>query len=325
MTVIINTVWGGRISQIVDRQISRIRPRGGHTVVDKESNKVIVVLAKDALATIAYTGVAVANQTWMDCQIANCIAHRKLDLAYIQPGTSYLARPIHTVLSELAINLNGCLNSDSRARIENLTVSIIGWHLGTRLKPFTWEMRRGPAKENGMRYFRLFMSSHRVGKFLRENPLGLCGDTYGDPGDLIDGQLAALANTEGMNHDDIEFYFRDAIRARARQTATVSSDCIAVQLDPRVPDWQARITYYPSTERPEGHSLLSPWVMTPRLICAPSLSTSNFLTSSDCGRYALGGFEDGNTRLRVELRLPIDHVQKGNCIGGAPLPRLRVK
>jgi hypothetical protein len=325
MTVIINTIWGGRISQIVDRQISRVHPMGGHTVVDKESNKVIIILARDALASIAYTGVAVANQTWMDCQIANCIAHRKLELAYLQCGTRYLARPIHAVLSELAINLNGCLNSDSRARLENLTVSIVGWHLGARFKPFAWELRRGPIEHNGMRYFRLLMHSHRVGKFFRENPCGLWGETYGDPGDLVDGRLKDLATMRGMTHDDVEFYFRDAIRSRARQTATVSSDCIAVQLDPRVSEWQARVTYYPSVDRANGHPLLSPWVMTSQLICAPSYRTSNFLPTSDCGRYALGGFEDGNTRLKVELRLPSDDVQNGRRVGGGSLPRPSAK
>ena len=325
MTVIVNTIWGGRISQIIDRQISRPRRDGTHAVVDTESNKVLLVLTRDALVSIAYTGVAVANETWLDCQIANCLAHSKLKMAYIQCGTGYLARPIYVVLRDLAINLNGCLNSDARARVENLTVSVVGWHLGTRLKPFAWELRRGPIEKNGMRYFGLVTSSHRVGRYFRQNPRGLWGETLGDSGELIDGRLTDLGDTIGMNHDDIEFYFRDAIRERSRQTATISSDCIAVQLDPRVEGWQVRVTYYPSEVRTGGYPLLSPWVMTSRLICAPARSTSIFLPVSECGRYALGGFEDGNTNLKVELRLPIDMTQNGRRIGGEMLQRPRAR
>jgi len=321
VTVIINTIWGGRISQVVDRQISRARPGGGRAVVDRESNKVVVILTRDSLASIAYTGIAVANETWMDCQIANCLARSELELAFVQCGTAYLARPIHAVMNELAINLNGRLNSDNRARIENLTVSVVGWHLGKKPKPFAWELRRGPVQRNGMRYFQVLMSSNRVGKHFRENPNGFWGETLGDPGATIDDRLRDLVKIEGMNHDDIELYLRDAVRARALETETVSPDCIAIQLDPRVPEWQVRVTYYPSQDRQDGYPLLSPWVMTPRLICAPSCSYSNFLPVSECERYALGGFEDGNTQLKVQLRLPADQVQSRRVIGGKMLER----
>jgi len=246
-------------------------------------------------------------------------------MAFVQSGTPYLARPIYSVMKELAVNLNGRLNSDQRARIENLTISIVGWHLGRSFKPFAWELRRGEPQANGMRYFKLVTSSNRIGKFFRESPKGLWGETHGDPGALIDGRLSGLAATAGLNHNDIEFYFRDTIRKRAHETDTVGSDCIAVQLDPRAEHWQVRVTYYPSENRADGHPLLSPWVMTSRLICAPSKNCSNSLPVSDCGRYALGGFEDANTNLKVQLRLPVEMTQNARCfrIGGAALTRPR--
>jgi len=321
MTVIVNTIWGGRISQIVDRQISQSLTDGTHAVVDAESNKVVIAFTRDAVVSIAYTGVAVANQTWVDCQIANCLAHTNLEMAFVQCGTRYLFRPVHVVIKELAINLNGCLNSDRRARIEDLTISVVGWHLGKQLKPFAWELRRGERQENGMRYFKLVTSLNRVGKFFREKPNGLWGETLGVPGALVDGRLSGLAKTTGLNHDDVEFYLRDAIRERARETTTVSSDCVAVQLDPRAEDWNVRVTYYPSESRADGHPLLSPWVLTSRLICAPTKYSSNFLPVSDCGRYALGGFEEGNTNLKVQLRLPIEMIQNARRISAAALTR----
>jgi hypothetical protein len=322
MTVIINTIWGGRISQIVDRQISLLLSNGSHSVVDPESNKVVIILTKDALASIAYTGVAVASSAWLDCQIANCLAHRTLDFALCQPGSNYLARPIHTVIKELALNLNGRLNKDSRARTENLVISIVGWHLCSKLKPFAWELKRGAPEPNGMRYFKL--KTHQAGKFARENPTGLWGETLGNPGTIIDERLKELAGTINFTHDEVEEFFRPAIYGRSRETTTVSPDCIAVQLDPRVDSWQARITYYPSEISSERHPLLSPWVLTPRLICAPSRMSSNYLPTSECGRYAIGGFDDGNTNLKVELRIPLRHKQDGGVLSMAYYERKRI-
>ena len=131
MTVIVNSFWGGRITQVVDRQISRRITRSGPVeVVDPASTKVCVVLCGNALLSIAYTGVAVAHLQWMDSVIASCLAHRPLDKAMVEPGAIWLARPVHTVISELTLNLNGRLNSDPLARGLDLHLSIVGWHLG---------------------------------------------------------------------------------------------------------------------------------------------------------------------------------------------------
>jgi hypothetical protein len=323
MTAIVNTFWGGRISQVVDRQVSLRWPNGTYTKADPSANKVLVVLARDALASFSYTGVAAAHRQWMDCQIATCLAHRQLADALIQPGSPYLARPIYTIVKELCLNLNGRLNSDAGARIEDITISVIGWHLGQRYRPFAWELSRGRREENGMRCFGLSTSSNRVGKFLREHPNGLWGETLGNPGNPIDGALQGLAETEGMNHDDIEFCFRDAFRARAAETVTVGADCLAIQLDPRFEEWQVRVTYYPSSETAEQSPVLSPWVMTSRLICAPTIASSNYSPTSECGRYVLGGFEDVNTNLKVQTRLPIENSQTGRGIRYAAQARNR--
>ena len=109
MTVIINAIWGGRITQVVDRQISRRASRAVE-VVDLASTKVCVVRCSNALLSIAYTGVAVVKLGWMDSVLADCLAHRRLEAAIIQPGTPWLGRSAHMVIGELAINLNGRLN-----------------------------------------------------------------------------------------------------------------------------------------------------------------------------------------------------------------------
>lgn len=69
MTVIVNTIWGNRISQIVDRQISQRGAGGSASVVDALSTKACVVLCSNALASIAYTGIAVAHQRWVDAVV----------------------------------------------------------------------------------------------------------------------------------------------------------------------------------------------------------------------------------------------------------------
>ena len=308
MTVIINTFWGGKVSQVVDRQISRRISRQKISTVDEESNKVVIVLTKDALLSIAYTGIAVAHSTWMDCIIAKCLAHRDLPNAMIQPGIPHLARPAHVVINELATNLNGKLNSDKRARNYDLTLSIVGFHLSGKRTPLEWEMKRGEIQKNGNRYFDVKM--HSLGKFLRENPKGLRIEMFGDHGETIEKGMAELGKIEGFDHDDVENYVKDLVRKRAQETNTVSSECIAVQIDLKKPDSQIQVTFYPDEKAP----LLSPWVLTPRLVCAPTIESSSNFPISECGKFVVGGFSDGNTNLNVLCRLPLEFREKDSGI-----------
>ena len=308
MTVIINTIWGGRVSQIVDRQISKKTGSNKYSVVDDESNKALIVLTKDALVSIAYTGIAAANEAWMDCVIADCLAHRKLVNAIAQPGIPYLARPIHAVMKELAINLNGKLNSDSVARSYDLKISVVGFHLSKRKTPLAWELSRGPIERNENRYFKVV--KHQLGKFLRENPNGLWAETLGNPGETIDEGLKALSKTEGMAHNDIEIYLSNLIKTRSFETSTVSGECIAVQLDLRKAKEQVQITFYPTNKAP----MLTPWILTPRLVASPTIMSSSNLPKSNCGNYVISGFEDGNTNLSVISRLPIKFAETSSNV-----------
>ena len=303
MTVIVNTIWGGKVTQIVDRQITIERVRNNYEVYDSESNKLCVILARNALVSIAYTGIAVAHQRWIDCIIAECLAHRELENSMIQPGAAYLNRPIHTIVKELSWNLNGRLNSDNRSRVENLRISIIGFHLTGSYTPLAWELSRGNKEKNGNRYFQI--TKHKVGKFLRENPAGLWGDTLGNPGKTIDEGMQKLSNIVGLDHDGVERYVSDLIKKRSTETSTVSKCCISVQLDPFNNDGQVQVTFYPTTISP----FLSPWVMTPRLICSPALATSSMAKESECSNYVIGGFEDVNTNLNVLTRIPSEYKE----------------
>ena len=308
MTVIVNTVWGGSVSQIVDRQISRKVDSKSHRVVDRESNKVLIVLTKDALVSIAYTGIAVADCTWMDCVIANCLAHKELGSGMFQPGIPHLTRPIHMVIDELALNLNGKLNGDKAARTHDLRLSIVGFHLSDKETPLAWELNRDDIKDNGFRYFKV--KKRKLGKFLREHPNGLWCNTLGDPGNIVDEGLEALGQTKGMTHDDVELYIRELVRKRASETKTVSSECIAVQIDLRRCGSQVQVTFYPDSKA----KLLTPWVLTPRLVSAPSIMTSSCLPVSECGKYVLGGFKDAKTNLNVQSRLPVEYSEESTGV-----------
>jgi hypothetical protein len=275
--------------------------------VDKESNKICLVQTPNAIFSMAYTGVAVANHAWFDCVIANCLAHRQLALALVQPGSRYLARPMHVILDELRVNLNGQLNLDPKAKLESLTVSIVGWHLGRRLTPFFWKMSRGSQNENGFRYFE--MTREHVGKFLRKCPNGLYADYLGDTGTLVQQRLDQLESTNGWNHDDVERHIRQAILDRSKETQTVSGDCLAVQIDPTDGDGHFQVTFYPAQRQDGGYPLVSPWVLTPRMICAPSITSSAYGKMSECGAYLTAGFSDGNTKLHIRTRIPKEHAQ----------------
>jgi hypothetical protein len=304
VTVIVSTIWGGRISILVDRRISR-RSTGHVNVLDDDSNKIVVVQCRGALFAIAYTGIAVVHESWTDSLIANLLAHRKLVSALAQPGSRLLARPAFALIDELKVNLNGALNSESRSRLEKLELLIQGWEYGKgRLIPFSCKLKRGAKRLNGNRYF--YLEHHPVAKFFRENPTGLWGETLGDDGGAIDTALENIASSVGFTHDKVEQLIAQAICVRSLETQTVSPSSYALQLDPRISDSQVTFTFYPHKASTDGYPFFSPWVMTPRMFCSPTKVTSAFAPRSECGDYLLGGFSDGHTLLNVVIRLPIN-------------------
>lgn len=311
MTVIINTIWGGRVCQIVDRHISRSPKNGPVQVIDKLSTKACVFLCKNALASIAYTGISVAHNHWMDTVIASCLARdRKLSDAMIQLGSSLLSRPVHTIIKELSFNLNGQLNSDSSAREHDLHLSIVGWQIYNHHKhprPFSWEMSRDTKDRDGRRYFAIKQNK----LIFREYPHALWGETLGSPGNTINNRLLELEAKKDFTHDDVEKYFKEAISIRATETPTVGSGCLAIQLNPLNADWQVQFTNYPDAYSQEPPRFISAWVLTPRMICAPGWKSASSYDFSECGKYLMDGFKDHQTKLKVRTRLPIDDAHFG--------------
>jgi hypothetical protein len=306
VTVVVGTIWGGRVSVLVDRRISRRLPNGLSEIIDDNSNKILIVQCYGSLFAIAYTGVAVAHESWMDCVIAELLAHQRLPLALVRPGAPLLARPAYALIEELKVNLNGALNSDHRSRSDALELLIQGWQYRKgRLIPFSCKLFRGPRHRDGNRYFEL--DYRPVAKFFRENPRGLWGESLGDDGGAITRAFETLRSTTGFTHDNVEQHLRQAILDRSSETGTVSPACVALQLDPRIPEGQAIFTYYPHERCTWGYPLLSPWVMTPGMICSPSTSTSAYSRRSECGNYLLGGFSDENTNLHVITRLSAEY------------------
>ena len=308
MTVIINSVWGGRVCQVVDRHISQVGRNRETRVVDRFSNKACVVLCKNALVSIAYTGIAVAHRSWMDQVIASCLAHRKLDNAMIQLGAPVLSRPVHSVIHELSLKLNGRLNSDHVAVGQNLQLSIVGWHLGRRCTPLAWELYRGP-RENGMRYFKI--KRHKLNYCKRGK--GLHAETLGNPGDTIDDEIRAIALENGLSHDDIEGRVKAVVAKRSTETLTVGSGCLAIQLDPYNSAGHVQFTNYPGNL--EEHIFKSAWLLTPGMICSPGWESTAGSSVSACGQFLEGGFSDGRTNLVVKTRVPIEGARLGGPMG----------
>ncbi len=312
MTVIVNAIWDGKVCQIVDRQISRSGMLRPVEVVDTTSVKVCVVRCSNALFSVAYTGIAVAHGQWMDAIVARCLAHRPLSETMMQPGIRWLLRPLHVVIRELAINLNGQLNSDNQTRSASIQFSIAGWHLGRNPTPFLWNLLRDLPEKNGMRYFRLQRQS--IGKFLRTYPSGLHAESLGDIGNVVDERLWLLEKVDGFTHDDVERHIRDAIIARSEQTATVGRSVLAVQLDPRDINGQVTFTNYPSSEDDSRPHLQSGWTLSPFMVCSPGTSSTVGATYSSCSKYVEGGYIDVNANLHVRTRVPIEAVHHGGAM-----------
>jgi hypothetical protein len=310
MTILAASIWGGRVSVVVDRQVSR-RTSSGLQVVDAEASKLLVVMCRNALFSISYTGIAVASEVWMDEAIASCLAFRKIKPAMVQPGGGFfLARPVHELLKNLAFNLPVRLRMMPSVSTLGLTLAIAGWHMWPKPQHFVWEIKWQPEAENvggSMSIVR-----HQVGKHFRHYPAGIWMDSWGDTNHGFDKRMNAIAHTtERLTHDDVERRIVDAIAERSGETLSVGGQCLALQLDLRNAQAPIQFTYYPTPGADDPHQLLSGWLLTSTMIHSPTRESTGGGDYSACGQYLLGGFSDAAARLHVRTRIPIASVRHG--------------
>jgi hypothetical protein len=308
MTLIVASVWGGRVSMVADRLISRGTPSAVRPV-DEEAAKLLAVVCGDALFGIGYTGVAVADGTWMDQAIASCLAARKIKPAMIQPGSFFLSRPLHELLRNLAFNLPIQLRKQQGAKSSGLKLAIAGWHLRPRLRSFICEL---VLKSNSLSVGgTMQVTWHPVAKHFRNNPQGLWIQAWGDEDAEFESRLRALGDTQGFTHDDVEKHIVEAVVQRGHRTPTVGDQCIALQIDPMRPEANLQYTYYPGATSQDPHTFLSGWVLAPTSINSPTKANTLGASYSECGSYAVGGFSDPNSGLSVRTRLPTSAMSLG--------------
>lgn len=307
LTILVTTIWGGRVSVVVDRQISR-RIASSVEVVTADASKALTVRCKDALFTIAYTGVATAKSRWIDEVIADCLAFKSVKNAWVQPSSFFLSRPVRELLKNLAFNLPIHLRSNPSLPVEGLKLAVSGWHLGPHQVPFICELRWTPrASQVGGS---MSIEWQKVAKFLRNSSRGIWLQTWGDTDHCFLRQMNELVRSHGLDHDGVERWIVDAVVERSRKTATVGSECIALQLDPKDREGHVQVTCYPN-ERQEDPSLQSGWLLTPSMISAPTRETPGGGVYSPCGRYITGGYFDPGSGVSVRTRLPSQFVLHG--------------
>lgn len=308
MTLIVASVWGGRFGFVTDRRISR----GVHNAaipVDEEAAKLLVVRCANSLFAVSYTGVAVALGTWLDQEIASCLAFKRVKPAMIQPGSFFLGRPLHEILRNLAFNLPIRLRKQPGALAAGLTLAVGGWHLTPRLKPFVCELILAPGslQIGGAMAIKWFA----VAKHFRMFPGGLWLQSWGDEDAEFEATLRAIGTTKGFTHDDVERYIVQAVVERGRRTQTVGQQCMALQMDPRDRDGHVQFTYYPSADAEDPHSHLSGWVLAPTSIHSPTRESTFGSRFSSCGAYVEGSYSDPNAGLFVRTRLPTSFLRLG--------------
>lgn len=159
-----------------------------------------------------------------------------------------------------------------------------------------------------MRYFSI--EKPRVAEHIKNNDRALWLECRGDHGTIIEEGLRKLGDISGLDHNGVELYIDHLIRARAQETNTVSSDCLAVQIDMSEPKGHVQVTLY-SKNGPTP--LIAPWVLMPRMICAPSAHPSN-VGVSKCGKYVEGGFSDGFSNLHIKTRIPVENRQEDSDV-----------
>ena len=146
MTQIINLTLERHCIHVSDRKLSRRGPWGGFTSFDKNSNKLVVVAARDALATISYTGLAFLGGRPTDRFLAEVAAGRSLgnDDFMMSAGDGRTISDIGSISLRILDQLSlAWARLPVAEQATSFEVLLSGWKSrGPIMVPFHWEISR---------------------------------------------------------------------------------------------------------------------------------------------------------------------------------------
>lgn len=286
MTLIINAVTQRFVVHASDRLLTK-QIAGKSCVHSDIENKSLIVVVKDAICIIGYTGIAYIGDVITDEWIASIITGQDLTEQFMirQPGVSGLY--LNTLLRRIEAGLASLVLPPSASY---LGISVSGVRQrGRYARPFLreFEYNRGGVRSSGyMRYPR------------SPNFNGL--SQIGDP--LVTSELRMMIGKEFVKYGISAEAFRrgmvNAILRKSKLSKLVGDEIMSITITRSAQSWDVMWTFVSQRPRfavlaggsgfPQRkiNSYFSPWVISPTGISKPSIGNGHFDHNS------------GNVRIR---------------------------
>jgi hypothetical protein len=223
VTLIVSAAANGVAFQVSDRLVS-LHHRGLLTAYDDMANKNVVVIARDALLTIGYTGVAYLRAVPTDRFMAEAVAGtavKGMGLGSHDFGTAH----------EVTMRVQRALEAEFSAR--NLwrhshSVAIAGLIGGKpnhrRLEPILWELRH---VGGGPNVFEVIRHERKPFDWARQYALFTVGQ---DDARTLQSARPRLRAVDRSSETDFRDVLVDVVKETALRAPGVGRDCMAIML-----------------------------------------------------------------------------------------------
>ena len=276
MTIILSLVTGGYALQISDRRLTQEKKAGLYDVWDPASNKSVILLGRDGVVSMGYSGPAFIGRATTDGWIAQVLTGIDLGANRERPdftyhhGSGVPDRVLHAHLGVVEDRLNKAITARQLDR--TLALYGVGLRWNSLGKP-AWPQMARITWDSGR--YTMAMSKKRWG--------WESGQSYffGASGwSEVEAQNALrrwLRTTDTRDKDQTAATFIDVLRSLPSDDTTVSKDCLVTTIQRESPHVHVRYEPYgiagaevaSSTRTFTVPVAFSPWVLTPTFLAAP--------------------------------------------------------
>jgi hypothetical protein len=294
VTIILSLVTSHYSLQVSDRLLTENKGQGRYEPWDPASNKSVVVLSRDGLISMGYTGPAFISRIPVDGWIAEAITGEDLELRRprergfgMRLGGAGPTEPLAVHLATVVDRLNRAARIGKLDR--TLSIDCVGLRWQSLRKPIwpvfariAWDKDRGAYTRFGMSRRRGLWESGRHFLFRAS------GRSEQTAHAVLRNRLP---NIDLLSKEQAATTLIDVLRSLPPHDPTVSKDCLVTTIQHTRPHVLVRYKPYEI-----GHALVqratwntvvpasfTPWIVAPGLIAAPQVISGGY--THHCGVF----------------------------------------